>query len=233
MKSLRTRAISALPGVFLTLSLPGLLAGQSIPSPYRFIDTRQEAGIFASQLSPGTGNFDFGPGAGFAAGARYGVRLGGAFGAEGSVTYLPTQRSLIDPGREEGDRKIGEVDSEILILETRLRFSLTGDRTWRGLAPFLFAGGGVAFDLAPEDPAEEALLPEDRFNFGTPLLGVLGGGLRWLPGERFTLRGDVGILIWQIRAPKGYRDQTRGLEGVENRQWVSGPTLSLGVGYRF
>ncbi len=224
-----------------TFVVPGLLAligwsplrGQTIPSPYRFLETRQESGIFLGVLSPATGAFDYGPGPGTALGARYGLRLGGPFGLESTFTYLPTQRSLIDPGRSEGDRKIGEVDADILALDARLRFSLTGDRAWRGLTPFVLAGAGVAMDLAGEDPAEETLLEDDRFEFGTPFLGVLGTGVAWLATDRLQIRTDVGILIWQIRAPKGYRDPSRGLVGVDNREWVGGPSLSLGAAFRF
>jgi hypothetical protein len=209
------------------------LAAQSVPSHYAFIDTRQEGGVFMAHLSPGTGVFDFGPGPGVAVGGWYGIRLGGPVGLEAHGTYFPTQRSLIDPGREEGDRKIGEADSRIVAFDVRLRFSLTGDRTWRKLAPFLSTGVGLAFDVAPEDPQEEILLADDRFDFGTPFLGVLGGGVRWLPTARTQVRADAGVTLWQLRAPRGYLDETRGLVGVDKREWVSGPSFRLGFSYRF
>jgi hypothetical protein len=231
--SLKHRAADiVLPGLLAVLCGSPLLA-QTIPSPYRFMENRQEAGLFVASLNPGTGVFDYGPGPGTGLGIRYGLRLGGPFGLEAALTYLPTQRSLIDPGRDEGNRKIGEVDSNILAADARLRFSLTGDRTWRGLAPFLAVGGGAAMDLAGSDPAEETLLADDRFEFGTPFLGVLSGGVAWLPSDRLQVRADAGLLIWQIRAPRGYRDPTRGLVGVEEREWVGGPSLSLGASLRF
>jgi len=234
MISKRSRFLALAPALAaLALSSSDTLVGQSIPSPYRFIETRQEAGVFVAHLAPGTGVFDFGPGAGTAFGGRYGIRLGGPVGLESTGFYLLSQRSIIDPGREEGDRKIGEADSEIVGFDVRLRFSLTGDRTWRGLSPFLSAGVGMAFDLAGEDPQEEILLADDRFEFGNPFLGVLGGGVRWLPTERTQLRLDGGVLLWQLRAPRGYRDESRGLVGVDKREWVSGPSLSLGFSYRF
>ncbi len=224
----------AAPSLALLALLPWTpAAGQSVPSHYRFIETRQEGEIFLTHMAPGTGVFDYGPGPGVALGGRYAIRLAGPVGLEGTVTYLPTQRSLIDPGRDEGDRKIGEVESRVLASDIRLRFNLTGDRTWRGLAPFAFGGAGIAFDLAGEEAAEETLLLDDRFEFGRPIVGVFGGGVLWLPSGRVQLRADAGVLLWQLRAPKGYRDPSRGLEGVDKREWVSGPTFSLGFAYRF
>ena len=207
--------------------------GQTIPSPYAFLETGQEAGVFVGSLSPGTGAFDFGPGPGLFMGARYGIRLGGPFALEGVLGYLPTTRNIIDPGRAEGDRKIGEASSRIASLDVRLRFSLTGNRTWKDLSPFFMAGAGLAMDAADADPLEETLLPDDRFDFGTPWLGVLGGGVRWFPGERFILRADLAISMWQLKSPSGYRDPERDFAGVGKREWVSGSSLTLGAAFRF
>jgi hypothetical protein len=166
-------------------------------------------------------------------GARYGIQIGGPFGLEGSTSLLPTTRKLIDPSRDEGDRVIGSVDSRIVMLDARLRFSLTGNRTWQGIVPFLFAGGGVAFDVAGEDPAEETLLADDRFDFGTSFVGLLGSGIRWYPGPRFVVRGDFTLSLWQLKTPRGFRSQERGFTGVEEKEWASGPGMSVGVGFRF
>lgn len=224
-----------LPALLALLAFlsPGEIRGQEIPSPYRFLDTRQEAGPFLGTLSPGTGRFGYGPSPAMAFGARYGIRLSGPFGLEGVATYMPTTRDLIDPGRDEGDRKIGEVDSHILAVDARLRFSVIGDRTWHGLNPFAFIGGGLAFDLAGEDEAEEALLQDDRFDFGNSFLGTLGTGLRWFPGDRFLVRADVSLLLWQLKSPRGFRDPEREFSGVEEKEWVSGPSFAVGLAYRF
>jgi hypothetical protein len=184
-------------------------------------------------MSPGTGRFGYGPGTGIALGGRYAIQIGGPFGLEGVVGYLPTTRDLVDPGRDEGDRVIGEVDANIATIDARLRFSLTGPRSWHGLAPFVLAGGGVAFDLAGEDPAEEILLMDDRFEFGTSFIGILGGGLRWFPSERILFRADASLLLWQLKSPRGFRDIERGFQGVEEKEWVSGPSLSAGFAFRF
>lgn len=217
----------------VALLLPGAAESQSIPSPYRFLETRQEVDIFLGTLSPGTGRFDYGPQPGPALGARYGINVAGPFGLEGVVTYSPTERSIIDPGRDEGDFKVGDMPSDVIVLDARLRFSLTGNRTWHGLAPVVLAGGGVAFDAAGGNEDQEVLLADDRFKFGTSFVGMLGGGIRWFPGERFFFRTDALLFLWQLKTPRGFSDPERDFEGVEEKEWVSGPSFSLGFGIRF
>ena len=227
----RTLALTVIGLSLLTVTEE--IGGQTVPSPFAFLEKRQEAGGFLGSMSPGRGRFGYGPGPAIAMGARYAIRIGGPFGLEGAASFLPTKRDLIDPGRDEGDRAIGEVASHIVTVGARLRFSFTGDRTWHGISPFLFTGGGVAFDVAGEDQAEEALLADDRFEFGTSFQGALGGGVRWFPGERFVFRGDLSLSIWRLKTPRGFRDPERGFTGVEEKEWASGPSLSVGVGFRF
>jgi hypothetical protein len=221
-------------GIMVGASLyPGPLTAQTIPSPYTFLETRQEAGLFGGVMSPGTGRFGYGPGQGPAWGVRYGINVSGPFGLEAVVTHSPTQRDIIDPGRVEGDMVVGDMPAKVLMIDGRLRFSLTGDRTWHGLSPFVLAGGGVAFDMSKDNSDEEILLSDDRFEFSTTFVGLLGTGVRWFPSERILVRGDLSLSIWRLKTPRGFRDPERAFASVGEREWVSGPSFSLGVGYRF
>jgi hypothetical protein len=217
----------------ISLSAPAKVRAQSISSPYQFLETKQEAGLFLTQQDIGTGRFGFGPGPGVAMGAKYGVDIAGPLGLEGVVTYLPTTRDIIDAGRDEGDQVIGDMASDILTLDARLRFSLTGDRSWHALSPFLMAGGGFAFDVSGDESDREVLLPDDVFDFGTSFVGLLGGGIRWFPAHRFLVRGDFTLTIWQLETPLGFSDPERGFVGVDEKEWVSGTSFSLGFGIRF
>jgi len=230
-----SRAISRL---LVSLALgailfPGALMAQSIPSPYRFLEHRQEPDLFAGYISPGTGRFGFGPGPGPVWGARYGLNLSGPFGLEGVVSHSPSTRDIVDPGRAEGDRVVGEMSSQLVMIEARLRFSLTGDRDWHGLAPFLITGGGFVFDVSNDQSDEPLILTDDRFKFGTSFLGMLGGGIRWFPLDRFFVRADAALVLWRLKTPQGYSDPERAFRGVDEKEWVSGPSYTLGIGYRF
>ena len=135
------RTASALAAVILIGSAP--VQGQSIPSNYRYIEDRQEASLFGGLFDTGVGRFELGPKSGFAVGARYGLGLSGPFGLEGVATLIPTKRDVINPGRDEGDRAVEEAETTLLMIEARLRFALTGRRTWRGIQPFVFGSTGA------------------------------------------------------------------------------------------
>ncbi len=217
----------------LSVLFPGALIAQVVPSPYRFIENRQEADLFGGSMSPGTGRFGFGPAPGPTWGARYGVNISGPFGLEGVITHFPSTRDMVDPGRAEGDRVIGEMSSQLVQIDARLRFSLTGNRTWHRLAPFVFTGGGLIFDVSDDNSDEELLLAGDRFSFGTSFVGLLGGGLRWYLSDRFVARGDMSLFLYQLKTPRGYSDPERAFPGVDEKEWVSGPSFTLGIGFRF
>ena len=229
----RSAQLSLLLALLLLSLGPVPSAGQTIPSNYSFFQTRQEAGVFAGATNQGTGRFEYGPKPATTFGARYSIHLGGPFGLEGVFSYLPTTRNIVDPSREEGDRVVGEADSEIMSADIRLRFSLTGDRTWRGLHPFLLMGIGLGWDMAGESVQDELLLPDDRFEFGTRLVTLFGGGARWFLTDRFMARGDIFVNMYQLKAPRGFLDPERALTAVGEKEWVSGPTFSLGLAYHF
>lgn len=222
----------ALLGLFIVFT-PSHAEGQSVPSPYRFFETRQEAGLFAGVTGQGTGRFGFGPGPGPLYGARYSIHLGGPFGLEGVFGYSPTTRDVIDPTREVGNMVVGEADSELLSFDARLRFNLTGDRTWKGLSPFVFLGGGILWDTSGESESDGLVLPDDRFSLGTRFVAPLGGGVRWFMTRNLLLRADVSLTMFQIKSPRGFLDTSRGLTGASEKEWVSGPSFSLGMGFHF
>lgn len=205
---------------------------QSIPSPYRFVEEGQEGGPFAGWFVPATGQFDLGPAPGPIIGGRYAIRVGGPISLEATATFMPTTRSIIDPAREEGERKIGEADVLMASLDGRLKFSLVGQRTWHNLAPYVTAGAGFAFDASGDAPEDRQLPLDDRFEFGASFLGVLGVGTRWIPGRSFALRGDVDFRLWQLETPQGFRFGDR-FPDAPQEEWVSGLSFSLGLSYLF
>ena len=224
-------AVSAL--LLLPLFGAAPLAGQQIPSPYRFVETGQEVGLTGGWLNLGSGRFDFGPESALAAGGRWAIRISGPLGFEAEANALSGTRNVIDPGLGEGDRVVGEADVLLGSVEGRLTMTLTGDRTWNGLAPFVALGGGMVFDLSSDQAVDEILLAEDRFDFGNSFLGTLGVGTRLHVSRRFVLRGDARFSLYQIDTPPGFSDPDRGFEAVEESEWVSGLGLYLTLAYRF
>lgn len=223
-------AIALLLAAALT---PALATAQRIPSPYRFIDTRQELGAFAGYLSADTGPFEFGPEGGLLTGVRYSIELSGPFSLEGVGSVVAGERSVVDPRRSEGSRIIGSANTYLTSLDARLKFALNGRRTWRGLGPYLTAGGGFVLDVAGEDELDLQLEEEDRFSQGTSFLGVMGGGVRFFPSRRLMLRADLEGRFWKIETPSGFSDPDLAIPNVERDQWISGWGFTLGAALRF
>ena len=218
-------------------SLPILLAltatgassatAQSIPSPFNFIEGRQEAGLIFGVVDAAKGRFGYAPKGGRVIGGRWGLELAGPLSLEGVATVIDGTRDVINPGRVEGDRVVGEADVLLTTFDARFKFTLTGDRTWHKIAPFFVAGGGVVFDMAGESVADQPLLPEDRFDFGTSFYGTTGLGLRWFLTERFALRADGTFSLWKVGTPPGFSDPVRGFENVEEGEWLRSLGLTI------
>lgn len=234
----RTARASAL----LLLLIPSLedARAQTIPSAYRFIEHRQETSFFWGTMFLSPGSLDLGPKSGSVTGARYSIEASGPLFLEGLVTYLPTTRDVIDPRRAIGDRTIGETDVQLLMADARLDFSLTGRRTWHGLSPHLFLGGGIALDIAGQDEFTDFLLPEDVYDFGTAFTATSGTGLRFAVTSRLMLHAEAGLTLWKLNTPSGFDDPTKRPltddlepEPVVQSEWVRGYGITLSFGWRF
>lgn len=212
---------------------PASASAQRIPSPYRFVDTRQELGVFVGTSSASSGRFGFGPSEGMTAGARWGIDFSGPMGLEIVGGVLSGTREVVNPDIVVGDATIGTADLLAGMADVRLRFTLTGDRTWHRLAPFFLVGGGVVFGVGGADALDEELAADDRFSFGTSFLGTGGGGVRMSLTPRLALRGDAVFSLWKIQTPAGYSKPERNFANVERSEWTGGRHLTLSLVYRF
>ena len=219
--------------VVVSFLVPAFGAAQSIPSSYRYLEERQEVGLFTGLMSTGTGRFGYAPEGGTALGLRYGIELSGPLGFEGMAGVVDGTRDIVDPGRAEDDRVIGEADSRIAIIDARVRFSLPGRRSWKRLSPFLVFGGGIALDVSPSSDLDDTLLAEDVFDFGSSFFGTLGVGTRWFVTDRVTARVDGLFSLWKVDTPPGYSQPARGFEGVEEGEWLRGNSLQIALMYRW
>ncbi len=212
------------------LALPRAATGQSIPSPFAFIEEKQELGSYVGYMSAGTGRFGYGPSGGLVVGGRYGLDLTGPLGLELASGVVRGTRDVINPARPEGNRVMGSSDVLLTTIDGRLRLSATGARTWHGLAPFLGFGGGVAFDTQETSLIERAVLDADEiFEFGTKFFAVIGPGVRWHVTRRLAVRTDLSFTLWKIDTPSGFGDPQLGFPSVAESEWVSGLTLAGSV----
>ena len=222
--SLRTIRGAAL--LALTLA-PSAADAQTIPSPYSFLEAKQETGPVIGYMSTSAGRFGYGPPGGKLLGGRWGIEAAGPLSLEGVGGVVSGSRDIVNPGRDEGERKVGEAEVRIMTLDARLKFSFTGDRTWHDIAPFIVLGAGWAFDLTGVDPLDGDLQPADRFSFGNSFFGTVGAGSRWLVTDRWGVRADAVFSLWKLRTPPGFSDPERNFFNVEEGEWVRGLSFTI------
>jgi hypothetical protein len=208
-------------------------SAQTIPSPYSYLERRQEMGLFSGHVGVDAGRFGYGPSGGVPYGLRYGIELSGPISFEGVAGMIDGTRDVVDPGRPEGDRVIGQADALITTIDARLKFSVTGRRSWHRLSPFLTVGGGIALDLAGSSELDDVLLPEDVFEFGSSFVGTVGLGTRWFVTDRVALRGEGVFSLWKIETPPGFSDPNRNFGEVSDGEWLRGTSLTLSLLYRW
>ena len=228
--SLRTLRGAALLALMLA---PSWADAQTIPSPYSYFEAKKETGPVIGYMSAATGRFGYGPPGGPLLGGRWGIELTGPLSFEAVGGLLSGSRDIVNPGRDEGERTVGEADVRMMTVDVRLKFSFAGDRTWHDIAPFIVFGAGMAFDLAGADPLEDDLEPADRFDFGNSFFGTLGGGNRWFVTDRLGVRADAVFSLWKLKTPPGFSDPERGFDNVEEGEWVRGLSFTISSLWRW
>ncbi|HEX2091331.1 MAG TPA: hypothetical protein VHG28_02975, partial [Longimicrobiaceae bacterium] len=216
------------------------LRAQTIPSPIRYIETRQWAGAFAGYLfsNPSVGinetDIELGPRSAPLVGLQYGFRFAGPLAGEARVGFGPTERKVYAPGTATGSdpavpQEVGTADVALLMGEAGLVFSLTGQRTWHGIAPFLVGTGGLVADLNRGSDADEEVTAAARYDFGPAFAVGFGIGTDWFPTERLSVRLEGRDRLWKIEVPPGLRPSS-----VRSAsEWTHNFSISLGAALHF
>jgi len=209
-------------------------AGQSIQSPYEFIETRHEVSVFGGGTTDDRGTVRLGPSGGTMFGARYSFELTGPVALEGGFTYLAGDREVYDPRTSAAEPALlGVADANVGFLDARARLNLTGPRTWNSFAPYVFGGLGLAFDLSGETELDDELDLEAQFSFDPSFLGSFGGGVRWLVGERIGARLEGTFAFWRLAHPIDFRIREQNASPVPSSEWAQWLAVTIGATYRF
>lgn len=204
-------------------------------SPYRDIVRGAGPVVFAGYLAGDRGRAGVGPSNALSVGLRYELPLGRTIVVQLGTAYLMADRFILDPRADSAApaRRTGPADTELLLTELGLQLRLTGAKTWHGLAPYLGAAMGMAFDLrSPGDATGSGYQFGSRFT----LAGV--SGLRWHPARRVTVHADARAVFWRLRYPVSFHtpagDGSRVVPIEEPlTDWTVHPWVSLGVGWTF
>lgn len=222
----------------LFLTLTALLIGtsvagaQTVPSPFRYVETTQSASVFAGYLWTGEGEHGLWPQDAPLLGALYTIRFSGPLSGEVMLGAAPSQRTVFQRTSAPTDSvqlaARGDVNSLLLTGEAGLRFHLTGARTWRGIMPFVATGVGIAADVLRGNELEETIEETQRVDLGPAFAVSVGAGTDWFLTERLSLRLEGRDHLWRVSIPEGLTNTRR----AEN-EWTHNLGVTLGVALHF
>jgi hypothetical protein len=220
----------------------GAAAGQTVPSSFQYIEKNRSLTVYGGYLFtdpsmalPDSQSAELGPQSAPLFGLRYALRVGGPLSVEANVGFSPAERKLYTAALNPDTSNVvvtptGGTTSEPLVMgELGLRFHLTGDRTYRNLAPFVLASGGAIAGLGEAGEEEEDIPEHRRFDLGPSLAVGAGTGLDYFPSQRLSLRAELTYRLWRLRVPTGLLSSGSG----QVKEWSANTGVSLGATYHF
>jgi hypothetical protein len=231
-----------LPALALLALAAGAAQAQTVPSPFRYIDKKSSVEVTGGYLftDPELAVNDsitaeFGPRSAPMITARYNRRFGGPISGNVALSFVPSERRVISAAEGQDSSFVGVIDTgetvsaPIAMLEAGVRFHLTGDRTWRGLAPYLMGTGGVAAEIGGAEGGEKDLPDDERFDFGPAFAVGAGTGIDWFPTPRFSLRTELSYRIWRLAVPEGFAAN----RNADINEWNGNAGVSVGAAFHF
>ena len=198
-------------------------------SPYRDLEYHQEMTAFGGYFHAATDPAGVAPKAAPMAGFRYEVGVGGPAQIVFRAAEAFSERNVVDPTKPADSRNLGSRPWPVYLADFGLSINLTGQRSYHGFVPVTYAGFGIVTDGGKK-------AAEDPYRLGTTFAISFAGGLRFVPGGRFSMRADVGTYMYQIKYPAAYyikaTDNTQVLPDSQTKNfWKRNGAYTLGVSY--
>ena len=150
-----------LPALALLALSAGGAQAQTVRSPFRYIELKSSVEVMGGYLFTDpelavndSTPVEFGPRSAPMITARYNRRFGGPISGNVALSFVPSERRVISAAEGQDSAFVGVIDTgetvraPIAMLEAGIRFHITGDRTYRGLAPYVMRSGGHAAEMA-------------------------------------------------------------------------------------
>lgn len=231
--STSSRSLLILAGLAILGTHAGLAQVGHDPefSPFRDIRRGTAVSLGLGYLAGDAGKLGVGPSDGPSVTGRFEISLGGPTLVSLGTTYARLERDVLDPAQVADSQRSGPFDAGILMFDVGLQLRLTGQKSWRRVAPYLGAAMGLAFEISgPADPG--------GFNFGTKFTLAPGAGVRVYPGQHLSVSADFRLLFWKLSYPASYQfpspdGSTILPPGASTSDWTTHPWTSVGVAWTF
>lgn len=215
--------------------LPAQVGHDPAASPFHDIPLTSGPVFFFGKLTNDRGRAGAGISNALTIGARYEIPAGRSLLLLFSGAYLMGDRFIIDPTADSTSpqRRTGPYDSNILLTDFGIQLRLTGGKSWRGVAPYIGGGIGLAFDVnSPGDTTGS------QYKFGTKLTLHGATGVRLYPSRRLTINADLRGQMWRLRYPTSFKtpapDGSRVVPVLDpSTDWTLHPWFSVGIGWTF
>lgn len=231
-----------LPALALLALGAGAAQAQTVPSPFRYIETKSSVEVMGGYLFTDSElalndslAADFGPRSAPMITARFSRRFGGPISGNVALSFIPSERRVISAAEGQDSVFVRPIDTgetvsaPIAMLEAGIRFHITGDRTYRGIAPYLTATGGLATEIGGAEGGEEDLPDDERFDFGPAFAVGAGAGVDWFLTPRFSLRTELSYRIWRLSVPEGFATN----RNADIDEWNGNAGVSVGAAFHF
>ena len=202
-------------------------------SPYKDMRIKQALVFYGGVMSGGEGNAGVGPTNGPVGGVRWEIAVGAPSILFLGLSLANLKRPLVNPDDPPDTRFFGSANQRSVMVDAGLNFVLTGRKTWRGLAPYLGVGFGMAFGgSVPEDSSGYTL--KSKFHIDPTI------GIRFHPSPRFHFRIEGRAIFWRLDFPPRFFDDPKNALGTDpllnpliqtDTDWTVHPTLLFGIGY--
>jgi hypothetical protein len=200
-------------------------------SPFRDIRKGSALALSVGYFAGDAGRVGIGATDGPTASGRVELSLGGPTMILLGASYMQLERIVVDPDPDTLPPRSGPFGVDVLGLDAALQIRLTGQKSYRRIAPYLGAAIGVAFQLSgPPDPG--------GYTFGTKFTVAPGAGIRIYPGRHLSLTADFRVLFWRESYPSSYQASPGGGDpilplGASTTDWTTHPWTSVGVAWTF
>ena len=227
----RTDHERQLPGRVRVRDTGFLFATRRTKSPYLDLEHAQELTLIAGAFHGHRDPADVAPQGGFLVGAHYEWRAGGPALLIGELTRASSNSRSLNPFVSGTGRDLGSTSRPLYSGMVGLGLSLSGAKSWHHIVPQLSSGLGFISDFRSQPDT-------GGFKFGTRFALNWGGGIRWVPGGSWAVRGDISNKLYTISYPAAYFIAPSGgaavVSGTQARSfWSNNPAFTLGLSRLF
>lgn len=196
-------------------------------SPYRDIPNKMSLTALFGYIGGTGGRLGLGPHDGPAYGGRFGIAVSGPLELSFAVQYADLVGARVFRDSSDKLTVSGTLPSPVWMFETDVQYSITGAKTWNGLAPYIGGGLGYAWrSNSPDGP--------DAYDFGGRFYWAPFAGTRLFINPNAFIRAEIRGAFWRLAYPPPYYEDITGiLQSYAINNYLSNVWYQVGFGYSF